>query len=262
MHFPLTKGRRLFPLLVVSGLLAAFTAADAIPTWSPDFNISGGEINETFTPLNGQRAAVVDDSNNLYIAFFDNREKVGNDNNFEIYFRRFVYNFGSPSITRVTNSYNPSKYPSLATLPWGDTDSTTFSDSGRVYITWQDSRLFSIPTPPDEPRSYTIFFRTFRSKGGTGFGPEIQISPYDSLSAATSPVLARGDSSRVWIVWQKNPTEGAPAELFYRTYNANTGALGTTTQLTNDPAFSGSPSIATTRDGVVQIGRASCRERV
>jgi hypothetical protein len=253
MRFPLTKGRRLFPLVLASALLTGFAAADAAPTWSPDFNISGGEVNETYTPLNGQRAAVVDDSNNLYIAFFDNRNKVGNDNNFEIYFRRFVYNFGSPSVTRVTNSYNPSKYPSLATLPWGDTDSTTFNDSGRVYIAWQDSRLFSIPNAGNEPISYTIFFRTFQSRDGAGFGPEIQVSPYDSLSAATSPVLARGDSSRVWIVWQKPPTEGAAPDLYYAIYNAATRTMGAAQQLTNDPAFSGSPSIATTRDGTVHV---------
>ena len=145
MRFPLTKGRRLSPLAIVAALILGYATAGAAPTWSPDFNISGGDVNETYTSLNGQRSAVVDDSSNLYIAFFDNRNKNGTDNNFEIFFRRFIYNFGSPGVTRVTNSYNPSKYPSLATLPWGDTDSTTYSDSGRVYITWQDARLFRFP---------------------------------------------------------------------------------------------------------------------
>ncbi len=252
MRFALVKGRRLSPLLIALALFVGVATADAAPTWSPDFNISGGDVNETYTSLNGQRSAVVDDSNNLYIAFFDNRNKVGLDNNFEIYFRRFVYNFGSPSITRVTNSYNPSMYPSLATLPWGDTDSTTLSDSGRVYITWQDARLFSIP-PTGPPISSTIFFRTFQSQAGVGFGPELQVSPYDSVSAATSPVLARGDSSRVWIVWQKPPTEGAPSDLYYAIYNTTTRVMGAAQQLTNDPAVSGSPSIATTRTGIVHV---------
>ena len=252
MRFALVKGRRLSPLLIALALFVGVATADAAPTWSPDFNISGGDVNETYTSLNGQRSAVVDDSNNLYIAFFDNRNKVGLDNNFEIYFRRFVYNFGSPSITRVTNSYNPSMYPSLATLPWGDTDSTTLSDSGRVYITWQDARLFSIP-PSGPPISSTIFFRTFQSQAGVGFGPELQVSPYDSVSAATSPVLARGDSSRVWIVWQKPPTEGAPSDLYYAIYNTTTRVMGAAQQLTNDPAVSGSPSIATTRTGIVHV---------
>ena len=250
MRLALTQGR-LTPLLILMALFGAAATADAA-VWSPDFNISGGDINETYTPLNGQRAVVVDDSNNLYIAFFDNRNKNGSDNNFEIYFRRFVFNFGSPSLTRVTNFYNPSRYPSLATLNWGQTDSATVSDSGRVYIAWQDSRLFSIP-PVGEPISYTIYFRTFQSMGGLGFGPEIRVSPYDSLSAATSPVLARGDSSRVWIVWQKPPTEGASPDLYYAIYNAVTRTMGAPQQLTNDPAFSGSPSIAATRDGVVHV---------
>jgi len=131
MRLALTQGRLLFPVLIVTALLGAVAAADAA-VWSPDFNISGGDVNETYTPLNGQRASVVDDSNNLYIAFYDNRNNNGSANNFEIYFRRFVYNFGSPSITRVTNFYNPSRYPSLATLNWGQTDSATVSDSGRV----------------------------------------------------------------------------------------------------------------------------------
>ena len=248
---------RLLLLLIAIVFLGVVAAADAA-VWSPDFNISGGDVNETYTPLNGQRASVVDDSNNLYIAFFDNRNKNGSDNNFEIYFRRFVYNFGSPSITRVTNAYNPSRYPSLATLNWGQTDSATVSDSGRVYIAWQDSRLFSIP-PAGEPISYAIYFRTFQSRGGVGFGPEIRVSPYDSLSAATSPVLARGDSSRVWIVWQKAPTEGASPDLFYAIYNAVTRTMGPAQQLTNDPAFSGSASIAATRDGVVHVAWVDTR---
>jgi hypothetical protein len=252
MRFPLIKGRWLSPLAIVAALILGYATAGAAPTWSPDFNISGGDVNETYTSLNGQRSAVVDDSSNLYIAFFDNRNKNGSDNNFEIFFRRFVHNFGSPGITRVTNFYNPSKYPSLATLPWGDTDTTTYSDSGRVYITWQDARLFSIPAA-GEPISYTIFFKTFQSNGGLGFGPDIQVSPYDSTSAATSPVVARGDSSRVWIVWQKPPTEGAFPDLYYATYNVMTKVMSAATLLTNDPATSSSPSMASSRNGVVHV---------
>ena len=251
MRIAQTPGRRLLPLLFAATLFGIVAAADAA-VWSPDFNISGGDVNETYTPLNGQRASVVDDSNNLYIAFFDNRNKTDTDNNFEIYFRRFVYNFGSPSITRVTNFYSPSRYPSLATLNWGRADSSTASDSGRVYITWQDSRLFSIPFA-GEPISSTIFLRTFQSRGGVGFGPEIQVSAYDSLSAATSPVLARGDSSRVWIVWQKPPTEGAATDLYYAIYNTTTRTVGAQQQLTNDPAVSGAATITSTRDGVVHV---------
>src|SRR6059036_1664191 len=110
MRIALTPGRRLSLLLIAVALFGVVGVVDAA-VWSPDFNISGGDVNETYTPLNGQRCAVVDDSNNLYISFFDNRNENGNDNNFEIYFRRFVYNFGSPSITRVTNAPNPSVIP-------------------------------------------------------------------------------------------------------------------------------------------------------
>jgi len=163
MRISLTQGRRVALSFLATALLAAAATAQAT-SWSPDFNISGGDVNETITPLNGQRASVVDDSNNLYIAFFDNRNKNGNDNNFEIYFRRFVYNFGSPSITRVTNFYNPSKYPSLATLNWGQTDSTTAADSGRIYIAWQDARLFSIPPTGGEP----FLTRSFSGRSSRG----------------------------------------------------------------------------------------------
>ena len=121
MGLALTQGRRLSVLLIAMVFLGVGAAADAA-VWSPDFNISGGDVNETYTPLNGQRAMVVDDSNNLYITFFDNRNKTGSDDNFEVYFRRFIYNFGSPTITRVTNAPNPSRYPSLANLNWGATD--------------------------------------------------------------------------------------------------------------------------------------------
>ncbi len=250
MCFTPTTARRLSPLILAMALLGHVAAADAT-SWTPDFNISGGEVNETFTPLNGQRFAVVDDSNNLYITFFDNRNKTSEDNNFEIYFRRFVYNFGSPSITRVTNAHNPSRYPSLATLNWGQADSSTASDSGRIYMAWQDARLFSLPSE-GEPKSYTIFFRTFQSRGGVGFGPEIQVSPYDSTGPALTPALTRGDSSRVWIVWQKGVPVGQP-DLFYAIYNTSTRTVGGTVQLTNDPSFTGPPSITSTRDGTVHV---------
>ena len=233
---------------VVAGLLAACHAS--AQTWSQDFNISDGDVNETYTGLNGQRFAVVDDSNNLYISFWDNRNKTGSDNNFEIYFRRFIYNFGSPVTTRVTNAPNPSKYGALATHNWGGDDPATSADSGRIYIAWQDARLFAIPTT-GEPKSYSIFFRTFQSRGGAGFGPEIQVTAYDSLNASTSPVVACGDSSRVYVVYQR--TVSGNAELYYAVYRSDTRVMGPEQQLTNDPAFSGLASVAATRDGVVNV---------
>jgi len=237
----------LVPILWPGGPRSA--AAQAF--WTNDFDISEGEVNETFTPLNGQRCAVVDDSNNLYISFFDNRNKTGPDNNFEIYFRRFTYNFGSPSATRVTNAPNMSKYPSLATLNWGADDAATANDSGRVYMAWQDARRFTIPLAGD-PMSWTIFFRTYQSMGGVGFGPEIQVSPYDSLNATTAPVVAVGDSSRVFIVYQKS--NNGDNDLYYAIYRADTRVMGAQQPLAVDPtSIASSPSIAATRDGKINV---------
>ena len=221
--------------------------------WSNDFTISEGDVNETSTSLNNQRFAAVDDSNNLYITFFDDRNKVGLDDNFEIYFRRFVYNFGSPTITRVTNAHNPSRYPSIANLNWGVTDAATRADSGRIYLAWQDARLFSIPTS-GAPKSYTIFFRTFQSRGGVGFGPEIQVSPYDSVNATVAPVLAVGDSSRVWIVWPKLLDGNSDTDLQYAIYNRTTRTMGAAAPLVaSATTAANNPTIATTMDGVVHV---------
>jgi hypothetical protein len=233
---------------VVAGLLAACTAS--AQTWSNDLGISDGDVNETYTGLNGQRFAVVDDSNNLYISFWDNRNKTSSDNNFEIYFRRFIYNFGSPFTTRVTNAPNPSKYGALATHNWGGDDPATAADSGRIYIAWQDARLFAVPTV-GEPKSYSIFFRTFQSRGGVGFGPEIQVTDLDSVNASTSPVVACGDSSRVYVVYQR--TVSGNSELYYAIYRSDTRVMGAEQQLTNDGSFSGLASIAATRDGVLHV---------
>jgi hypothetical protein len=240
-------------LSVAAATFLAAGAASAAPSWSNDQDISDGDVNDTYMSNNGQRFLAVDDSNNLYVAFFDNRFKVQNgDNNFEIFFRRFVYNFGSPYITRVTNASNMSKNPSMAIRNWGDVDLGTRQDSGRVYIVWQDARLFPLPTSGD-PRSYTIFMRTFRSMGGTGFGPELQVSSYDTLNAATSPVVTVGDSNRVWIVWQKASDGTGTTALYSSLYHSNTGVLDPIVQLTSGPSFSGTPSIAATRDGVVHL---------
>jgi FlgD Ig-like domain len=245
-------GFRLTPLLVALALIAGVTAAEAAGFWGPDFNISGGDVNETFTGQNGQRFAATDDSNNLYIAFHDNRNKTGNDDNFEIYFRRFIYNFGSPSITRVTNAHNPSRNAALAIRNWGVTDPGTVADSGRVYLAWQDGRLFSIPAI-GLPKSFTIFFRTFMSKGGEGFGPEIQVSPYDSLNVASPPVLTCGDASTVWIVYPKQENAGTNTNLYLAVYNSLTRVMGPEELLVTGATQATSPSIAATKDGVVHL---------
>jgi hypothetical protein len=121
-----------------------------------------------------------------------------------------------------------------------------------VYIVWQDARQFSIPAF-GEPRSYMIYMRTFRSMGGTGFGPEIQVSPYDSLNAATLPAITAGDSNRVWLVWQK-PNDGTGSTALYSTaYHSNNGTLDPIVQQTPGVFFAGSASIAASRDGVVHL---------
>ena len=245
-------GLRLTPLLVALALIAGVAAAEAAGFWGPDFNISGGDVNETFTGQNGQRFAATDDSNNLYVAFHDNRNKTGDDDNFEIYFRRFVYNFGSPSITRVTNAHNPSRNAALAIRNWGVTDPGTVADSGRVYLAWQDARLFSIPST-GLPKSFTIFFRTFMSKGGEGFGPEIQVSPYDSLNVASPPVLTCGDGSNVWIVYPKQENAGTNTNLYLAVYNSLTRVMGSEQLLVTGATQATSPSIAATKDGVVHL---------
>jgi hypothetical protein len=243
-----------------------FASPAAAQFWSNDFSISEGDVNETSTSLNNQRFAAVDDSNNLYITFFDNRNKVGSDDNYEIYFRRFIYNFGSPTITRVTTAPNPSRYPSIANLNWGPIDAATRADSGRIYLAWQDSRLFAIP-PTGPPRSSTIFFRTFQSRGGRGFGPEIQVNPYDSLNAASAPVLAVGDSSRVWVVWPKTLSGNSDTDLEYAIYNRTTRVMGPVLPLvTSAASTANNPSIATTKDGVVHLvwedNRASAKQQI
>ena len=245
---PLRRAAVAFLLAVAAG----FANADVAPAqfWSSDFNISEGDVNDTFTGLSGQRFAVVDDSNNLFIAFWDNRNKTESDNNFEIYFRRFIFNFGSPTITRVTNFANYSRYPALATRNWPD-DAGTEADSGRIYIAWQDARLYPVPTPPMDARSYNIYFRTYQTRGGEGFGPEIQVSPFDTLNAAISPAVAVGDSNRVYIVYQR--ALGGIPDLYYAVYNSLTRTMGPEIPLTLDPGSSSAPSVAATRDGVVHV---------
>jgi hypothetical protein len=243
---------RLSPLLVALALCAGTTTAAGAGFWGQDFNISGGDVNETFTGLAGQRFAACDDSNNLYIAFHDNRHKSGNDDNFEIFFRRFIYNFGSPSITRVTNAHNPSRNVAIATRNWGQNDPGTVADSGRLYMAWQDARLFSIPLT-GAPKSFTTYFRTFMSRGGEGFGPEIQVSPYDSVNQVSPPVLACGDSNRVWIVYPKENEVLSTTNLYVARYNALTRVMGPEQLLVTGATQATSPSIAATRDGVVHL---------
>ena len=261
MRFTRRFGKLYGPMALVAALLLPWSMAGAVPSWGPDYDISDGDVNETFTSNNNQRFIALDDSNNMFVAFFDNRFKTQfdpSDNNFEIFFRYFKYNFGSPYITRVTNAYNPSKFPAIAIRNWGDADFGTQQDSGRVYIVWQDSRLFSIPLA-GEPKSYVIFMRTFRTKGGTAFGPELQVSPYDSVNAATSPVVTVGDSGRVWIAWQKPGNGTGTTDVYYSIYHSNTGLLDPVLPLSASSAFAGNPTIAAGRDGVVHAAWVDTR---
>ena len=253
MRFSLIQGRRFSPLILALLLLGSAAKAGA-GTWGPDFDISGGDVNDTFTSSNGQRFAAVNDTNDLYIAFFDNRNKTVSDDNFEIYFRRFIYNFGSPGITRVTNAAGQSRSPALATLNWGAGDAATANDSGRVYIVWQDARLYTIPAPGVNPRSFSIYLRTFQSLGGVGFGPEVQVSPFDTLNVASTPAVACGDSNRVWIVYPKTTTDTQITSLYYAVYNSLTRTLSPEQVLVSNPPSNASlPTITATRDGVVHV---------
>ena len=253
MRFTPSMGRRLSPLLLAVALSLAAAAADA-QVWSSDFNISEGDVNETQTPLNGQRAIAVDDSNNVYFVFADNRDTSPGETTWEIYFRRFTYNFGSPTMTRATNQANASRNPSIATLNWGAGHDATAADSGRVYMVWQDARPYALPTT-GPPKSYSTFFRTYMSRGGEGFGPEFQVSPYDSINPATGPVVACGDSNRVWIVYPRGTgvVAAGPADLWYAVYDSKNRTMGPEQRLTNDPAISLTPTIAATRDGVIHV---------
>ncbi len=232
--------------------LAAVPPAHSQTVWSSDQDISDGDVNETYTSLNNQRFISEDDSNNLYIAFFDNRYKTSTDNNFEIFFRRFIFNFGSPYITRVTNAPNMSKYPSMTILNWGVGDSATVNDSGRVYLTWQDARDYSIPAA-GEPIAYSIYFRTFQSQGGDAFGPEIRVSPIDSVNTATDPVIAIDTFHNAWIVWQTLIGLTGTTDFYYAVYNGATRTMGPQTVLVNNPASSRDPSLTADRFGNVYL---------
>ena len=251
MSFAPHKGRRLSSLVFALALLGSAAAADA-GTWGQEYDISDGDVNETSTGLNTQHFAVVTDTNDLYIAFHDSRNKVGNDLNYEIYIRRFIYNFGSPSITRVTNAPNWSTNAALATHNWGEGDNATAADSGRLYIAWQDSRLFPIPAA-GSPVSSTIYFRAFMSMNGSGFGPEFQVSPLDSINPSTSVSLACGDSSRVWLFWQQGANAGVSSNINYAVYHADTRTMSAAQTLVTGAAFATNPACAATRDGVVHL---------
>jgi hypothetical protein len=254
MRSPSVLGRVLALLTIAFALGLAAPVARAQTFWTTDATITDGDVNDSFTPQNNQRFAAVDDSNNLYVLLYDNRNKTGSDNNFEIFFRRFTYNFGSPSLTRVTSAQNQSRFPSMAILNWSPGDSSTIADSGRVYMTWQDARPYALPpSPTGSPAAYSIFFRTYQSRAGVGFGPEIQVSPTDSINTATDPVIAVDSSHNAWLVWQTSINSSGITALYYAKYNGQTRTMGPQTQLTNGTAFSGVPSIAATRDGTVHL---------
>ena len=245
-------GRLLAVVTFAFALGLAAAPARAQTVWSTDQDISDGDVNDTFTSQNNQRLAAVDDSNNLYFVFFDNRNKTLSDNNFEIYFRRFTYNFGSPSITRVTNAQNMSKYPSIAVLDWGLGDSATVNDSGRVYLVWQDARDYSIPAL-GEPKAYSIYFRTYQSQGGDAFGPEIRVSAIDSVNTAANPVIATDTFHNAWLVWQTVINGSGVTDLYCSTYNGATRVMGAPTVLVNNTGVSRDPSLTADRFGNVYL---------
>jgi hypothetical protein len=82
-----------------------------------------------------------------------------------------------------------------------------------------------------------------------------QVSPYDSINPATAPVVACGDSDRVWLVYPRGTgtVTAGPADLWYAVYNSKTRTMGAEQRLTNDPALSLTPTVAATRDGVIHV---------
>jgi hypothetical protein len=63
MRFSLNLGRRLSPMVIALALLGGAATTAGAGTWGQDFDISGGDVNDTFTSSNGQRFACVNATN-------------------------------------------------------------------------------------------------------------------------------------------------------------------------------------------------------
>jgi hypothetical protein len=70
---------------------------------------------------------------------------------------------------------------------------------------------------------------------------------------ASPPVLACGDSSRVWIVYPKQQNSGTTTNLHVAVYNSLTRVMGPEQLLVTGATQATLPSIAATKDGVVHL---------
>jgi hypothetical protein len=72
--------------------------------------------------------------------------------------------------------------------------------------------------------------------------------------------LTVGDSSHVYIVYPKSKLNNSDEDLYYAVYNSSTRTMGAVQPLEVDPSYRSSfPSVAATRDGVVNVVWADTR---
>ena len=180
-------------------------SADEGVTWGSDIRLTN-QISTSTNPSIAVSGQIV------HVVWFD-----GRDGNYEIYHKRSVDNgvTWGPD-TRLTNDINISEYPSMAV------------SGSAVHVVWHD----------DRDGDYEIYYKN-SSDGGVTWGADTRLT--DNPSYSSTPSVSVADSN-LHVVWHDN--RDGNIEIYYKRSTDGGLSWGADTRLTNDPEYSGDPSIA------------------
>jgi hypothetical protein len=138
----------------------------------------------------------------VYVAWYDGRH--GNTTQYDIYFSRSVdggQTFEPNIIVNDTAGIGPSSqsHPSL----W-------VSNSGTIYIVWQDHR-----------NGYYQIYCDKSLDGGVTFNQDVKVS--DDSCPAIGPSVAVDDSERIYVAWQDVRNSGTSEYDIYFSYSSDSG---------------------------------------
>jgi hypothetical protein len=138
----------------------------------------------------------------VYVAWYDSRH--GNTTQYDIYFSRSI-DGGQTFEPNIIVNDTAGMAPSIQTDP-----SLWVSNSGAIYIVWQDLR-----------NGYYQIYCDKSIDGGISFNQDRKVS--DDSCPAIGPSVAVDDSERIYVAWQDVRNSGTSEYDIYFSYSSDSG---------------------------------------
>ncbi len=165
----------------------------------------------------------VDDSGNVYIAWYDSTNYGGSGTDADIFYKRWNATTAAWTTTEVvsTESTDKSYNPTIAV-----------DGSGNVHIAWYDYTNYD-----GSGTDLDIFYKRWNTT--TAAWTTTEVVSTESTDFSYDPTIAVDGSGNVHIAWEGRTdygSSGTDDDIFYKRWNANTAAWTTTEVVSTESA--------------------------